>query len=190
MKYKFAKIISIITVVPILALLTTSWIYLCNSSVFNNDVIWYIVSIIFLTFIPISAYGLKKIIPNYKNAKRKEERKLAFIMAIIGYIVGLIVVLVFNAPKGTFIIFNTYFLSGIFLTFFNKVLNIKASGHACGVTSPIILLLYFIGFRTWYMILLLPIVYWARINQKRHSYKELIIGTLVGALCAIIAIII
>jgi len=190
LKEKFAKVISILTVVPIMALFTASWIYLYDSTVFNNEVKWYIASLVFLTFIPISAYGLKRILPNYKNTKRDGERKLAFIMAVFGYITGLITALVFNASQGVLIIFITYFISGILLTFFNKFIKIKASGHACGVAGPIVLILYFIGIRAWFVVLLLPIVYWARVAQKRHSYKELIIGTLVGVLSGIVAIII
>lgn len=190
MKSKLGKIISIVTVVPILAFITITWVYLNNSNVFNKNIIWYIISVIFISIIPVTAYGLKRIMPNYKNGGRKEERKLAFIMAIIGYTIGLIIALIFNAPLGTFVIFCTYFTAGIVLTFFNKALKIKASGHACGVASSVVLLLYFIGIRVWYMILLVPIVYWARVNQKRHSYRELIIGTLVGALSVLITIMI
>jgi hypothetical protein len=40
------------------------------------------------------------------------------------------------------------------------------------------------------MILLVPIVYWTRVNKKRHSYGELIIGTLIGALSVLITIMI
>jgi hypothetical protein len=190
MKSKFGKIISIVTVVPILAFLTITWVYLNNSSAFNKNIIWYMVSIIFISIIPVTAYVLKRIMPNYKNGGRKEERKLAFIMAIIGYTIGLIIAFVFNAPSGTFVIFCAYFIAGVVLTFFNKVLKIKASGHACGVASSVILLLYFIGHRVRYMILLVPIVYWARVNQKRHSYTELIIGTLIGALSVVFSIMI
>lgn len=187
MRCEFAKIISVITVVPIMAFFTTSWIYSCNPSVFGNGLAWYVISLAFLTFVPISAYPLKKIIPKYKNGKRAEERKLAFIMAVVGYVAGLIVVLFFNAPQGTLTIFSSYFLAGVFLTFFNKFLNIKASGHAGGVATPVVLLLHFIGIGAWYSILILPVVFWARMTQKRHTIKELITGTLVGALSAIIA---
>lgn len=190
MKLKLAKIISIITVVPIITFLTITGMYLYNSSTFNNSPIWYMNLIIFLTLLPISAYGLKNILPNYKNKGRKEERELAFIMALLGYTMGIIVAKVFNAPKGVVTIFFIYFISSILLTITNKLLRIKASGHACGIINSIIILLHFGGIRFWYMLLLLPLVYWARLTQKRHNYRELILGTLIGMVSGLIVLII
>lgn len=187
MKLRFAKLIGIITVVPIISFITITGMYLYNSSAFNNKPIWYIVPIIFLTLIPISAYGLKGILPSYKDKGRVGERKLAFVMAVIGYTLGVIVATLFNAPRGVLTILFTYFISGILLTIVNKVLKIKASGHACGTASSLVLFLYFFGIRFWYMVLLLPIVYWARLTQKRHTYVELIIGTLIGVFSGVIA---
>lgn len=187
MKVKFAKIISIITVVPIISFITITGIYLYKSSIFNNKLSWYISSLIFITLIPILAYGLKNIFPSYKDKGRIGERQLAFVMAVIGYTLGVIVAKLFNAPRGVLTIFLTYFISGILLTITNKVLKIKASGHACGTTSSLILFLCFFGIRFWYMVLLLPIVYWARLTQKRHTFIELIIGTLIGVFSGVIA---
>lgn len=73
-----------------------------------------------------------------------------------------------------------YLFSGAFLSFVNKGLKIKASGHACGISGPITLLINLIGINMLWLYLLMPVVFWARINLDRHTLRELIIGTFVG----------
>lgn len=77
---------------------------------------------------------------------------------------------------------------GGMLAFINKIVKVKASGHACGVSGPITLLYHFLGVPALWLFLLLPIVFWARINLKRHSFKDLVTGTLVGILSTVIAL--
>ncbi|EOD00543.1 hypothetical protein [Caldisalinibacter kiritimatiensis] len=189
MKVKVAKLISIITVVPFIALFILTLLYVSYKSIFANNYLWYLISVIFLTVIPFSAYILKNILPNYKNQGRKGERKLAFVMGVIGQITGTITAFVFDAPKGVKIIFLAYLMSGIVLSFTNGVIKFKASGHACGVSGPLTILIYFLGFRLLYTFLILPIVFWARLVLERHTVKELISGTLIGMLSTIIVLV-
>lgn len=189
MKLKLSKIISIISVVPLIAFYVLTVIYLHDRSIFGNFP-WYIMSILFLTVLPISAYGLKYIIPSVKAQGRLGERKLAFIMGIMGYIIGTSVCFIFNAPRSVKTIFLSYLFSGSLLAFINSVVRFKASGHACGISGPYILLLYFLGAKTWYIIFVLLPVFGARVNMGRHTYKELISGTIVGMFATTLAILI
>ncbi|MFU0801168.1 MAG: AcidPPc domain-containing protein [Xylanivirga thermophila] len=180
-KQKLAKFISVLTVVPIMAGATVTWVYFMNRDLFVNPY-WYLVCIGFLVIIPILAYPLKNLIPSIKKLGRKGERKLAFIMGVLGYVLGTIVCYVYDAPQIVKKIFLSYLVSGLTLSFFNLVLKIKASGHACGVSGPLTIILYYIGGYAWWAIIVIPMVFWARINLKRHTYKELFLGTTVGAL--------
>lgn len=188
MKEKIAKIISIVTVAPIVAFISLTLLYSSDKGRFNNNVLWYIISVVFLTLLPISAYALKPVLPNYKDKGREGERKLAFILAVIGYVIGTLWAVIFNAPKDVKIIFIIYLLSGVVLSFLNKVLKIKASGHACGVSGPVTFLLFFMGAKLWYIIIVLPLVFFARVSQKRHTYKELLLGTAVGVFSALMVL--
>lgn len=179
MKEKIYKIISILNVAPLIALYVLTAMYLHDKNIFAG-VFWYGVSIVFLTIMPISAYLLEHWLPRYKKAGRKGERRLAFIMCILGYVLGVAVSFIFHAPQGVRLLFLSYLVSGGLLTVVNSLFKYKASGHACGAAGPYVALLYFFGIRVWYVILLLVPVYWARINMGRHSLKELISGTLVG----------
>lgn len=109
-------------------------------------------------------------------------------MALTSYIVGTIICIILRAPTNLIIIFSSYLLSAVVLTFVNKVLKFKASGHTCGISGPMTLFIYFIGEKAWYAIILIPIVFWSRIKMRRHTIKELIAGTFVGIVSTVIVI--
>ena len=63
---------------------------------------------------------------------------------------------------------------------FNKAFHLKASGHACGVVGPVILLLYFklyipaiIG-----VVFIVP-VYIASLRTKQHTAPQLLGGSVI-----------
>lgn len=184
-----AKIISIITLVPVVAAATITWIYAMYSEFFISAW-WYVYCILFLVLIPISAYPLKYLFPSILNQGRRGERKLAFIMSVIGYVLGTLFCIIFKGPDIVLKIFLAYLISGIVLSFINKALKLKASGHACGISGPLTLLIYFIGWEAIWTVILLPLVYWSREKLGRHTGKELVIGTLVGVFSSLTALII
>lgn len=187
MKYKVAKIISLVTVVPVIAFLTILLSFLCRTRCFGG-IGWFIYSIVFLTIMPILAYPVHRIIPASREQGRKGERRLAFIFAVISYVLGTLFTFLFGAPIIVKKIFMAYLLSGVFLSFVNKVLKIKASGHACGVSGPITLLVNILGSNMLWLFLLMPVVYWSRINLGRHNIVELILGTIVGIVSTLVAV--
>lgn len=187
MKVKLAKLISILTVVPIIAFFLITLLYYNFHLEFRNSS-WYVYSLFFLTILPIMAYPLKRIIPVFKNQGRDGERKLAFILAVIGYVCGSIFAVILKAPMIVQKIFAAYLYSGVILYVINKFIHFKASGHACGVSGPITLLYSILGTKALWFYLILPLVFWARMTLKRHKMKELIAGTLVGIFSTIIAL--
>ena len=186
-KERIARIVSILTVVPLVALFTITLLYINFKEDFQGF-FWYFYSILFLTILPICAYPLKYILPSYRNSGRGGERKLAFILAILGYVLGSFFVFILKGSLIVKKIFSVYFTSGIILTFINKSLKFRASGHACGVSGPITLLYHFFGNPILFLYLIIPLIFWARIKLKRHTYKELIAGTLIGIFSTTIGI--
>lgn len=180
MKNKIYKIISIISVAPLVALYVLTAIYFHDKNIFGGNVLWYGISIFFLTLMPLSAYLLEHVLPAYKTAGREGERKLAFLMCIAGYVLGTIVSFAFRAPLVVKMIFTSYLVSGGILALVNSMTKLKASGHACGVAGPFVVLFYLLGIKVWYIILTLIPVFWARIAMGRHSLKELISGAMIG----------
>lgn len=182
MTAKLAKLISVITVVPLVAIGVTTLLYINERCLFYHSTSWYLFSLLFLGLIPVSAYGFKNVLPAYKNSGRAGERKLAFIFGTVSFIAGSALCFLFKAPNGVKIIFLAYTLSAVMLSLSNTASKFQASGHACGVSGPLVLFLFFLGYRFWYTFLLLPVVFWARLKIERHTMMELVAGALVGAL--------
>lgn len=187
MKEKIAKSISRVTVAPVMAFFTGVLSFIYRRNCFNGTG-WFIYTIVFLTVLPLLAYPLHKLIPKSREKARNGERKMAFILAIISYVLGTLITFVLDAPLIVKKIFMAYLLSGVFLSFVNKGLKFKASGHACGVSGPITLLTYLLGTKALWLFLLLPVVFWARINLGRHTVKELVAGTIVGIISTFAAV--
>ena len=189
MKQKVFKLISVVSVAPLVAFYVLTALYLHDKTIFGGS-LWYILSVIFLTLLPLSAYGFERLIPSIRKQGRKGERKLAFVMCIAGYVLGAAASLIFDAPQGIKMVFMGYLVSGGILAIVNSVIKIRASGHACGIAGPYIMLLYFFGRKVWYLIFLLVPIFWVRKRMGRHTYQELISGTLVGMLgtCLTIAL--
>jgi hypothetical protein len=147
---------------------------------FFANLTWYHAAVVLLTIIPLLAYPLKYAFPSVRSQGREGERKMAFIMANMGYVIGVIAAQALHAPRVLTFLFATYFVSGFILLLTNRFLNIKASGHACGLLGPIAFLIFLLRGASCYLVLLVPLVFWARLKLERHDMKQLIIGSLTG----------
>jgi hypothetical protein len=188
MKKEIAKIIGLITVAPIMAFGMLTLLYFTGNDNFSN-LGHYLLAIIYLTVLPILAYPLQKILPKFKDEGRAGQRKLAFIMVVFGYTLGIISALILKAPAQYLLIYLAYFLSGIILALINKLSKTKASGHACGVVGPIVMCIYLLGGYAWFFVLLMPIVFWSRLTMGRHTSKELLFGSAVSVFCTLLSIV-
>lgn len=176
--YKLAKIIRVLTVAPLMALIAFILIWIFNKGVFV-DCTSLILTILFIVAFPLFSYALQPFIPKFKKEGRKGQRKLAIIMSVIGYILGLALALILNLSEGTKMIFICYVMAGTLIFAFSKFTPIKASGHACGVAGPIVYLTYFLGLWSLFGLLILVPVYWCSLYMKRHTLRDLIFGTLI-----------
>lgn len=181
---KLAKTIRVITVPPIMVLALLLLAYWLRRDVFQSTS-ELLLSILFLMVIPISTYPLALVIPKYKHEGREGQRNIAFIMNIIGY-AGVVIWGWFAHVSDVLMqIHLTYFFSVCILLLFNKVFKIRASGHACSIAGPLILLVYLLGWAAFVpCALLFAAIVWASLYAKRHTPKELFWG----ALCAGIAL--
>jgi len=177
-----ARYVGVLTAPPLMGFATVRLMYLHDPTSFGYGCGWYWVALAFITEVPISAYILKSIIPSIRAQGRRGERKLAFIMSVVSYVVGTVFCLARKAPRAVSGLFLSYLASGALLAFVNAALKIRASGHACGFAGPLTYLARFV----WPVPVLLcaavalPIVYWARFRAGRHSLRELVSGTIIG----------
>lgn len=129
--------------------------------------------------------------PGIKAKGREGQRNLAFIMNLVGYGIALAWAILTNVRKELLLICLTYFLSVVFLSICNKGFHFRASGHASSFTGPLILMIYFIGWKVIIPALIIAaLIIWSSICLKRHTIKELAGGILVNIIAFIFSVII
>jgi len=174
----FAKIIRIISIPPIMIIALILLLYFLRPDIFRNAS-EAIILILLLGGMPILAYPTQKIIPPLRKKGRDCQRKLAFIFTLIGYAAALVWSIVVLLSDELLQVCLTYFMSVFILTFINKVLKTKASGHACSVFGPLIFTVYLIDWRFIFLnIVIAIIIFWSSLYLKRHTKKELFLGAL------------
>ena len=176
-----SKIIRRFTVPPIFAVLLMTTVYMTHPDYFGA--FWQLpVSILFLAILPTLAYPLQRFIPHFKDGGRKAQRTLAMIFSFLGYLGGTALSFITQAPSKLKLIFLEYLLCGILMIVLNKLFRIKASGHACGVVGPVLMLAY-LGLIIPALIcaaLVVP-VYVSSVKNKHHTIGQLIAGSIIPA---------
>lgn len=110
----------------------------------------------------------------------KRQRAASFVLMIISYPVGFLVLRLIKAPKIFEAIAVNYTLITLGLIIFNLVLRYKASGHAAGVAGPVAAMFYFLGIPAVPLISLIPLTIFARIAAKGHDFWQLIVGAVLS----------
>ncbi|HIW22259.1 MAG TPA: hypothetical protein H9887_09605 [Candidatus Dorea intestinavium] len=174
---KLAKFIRILTVPPLLVILMLSLLNYYKPELFGG-IRNYVISLLGLGICPILAYPLQSVLPKWKDKGREGQRSLAFLVSVISYALLAIYGLITGVDIKLQLIYNTYIFSVLLLLVLNKGLKIKASGHACSITGPLIFLIYFISWKlAFFCILIGGFSFWASIKLKRHTLKDLVIGS-------------
>ena len=180
-KEGIAKIIRAVTVPPVMVCALLLILY-CEKGQTIAGTLDIILSALLLGIVPLLAYPLSMWIPSLKGKGREGQRNLAFMLTFAGYLAALVYGLAAQVPQDLQLIHLTYFISVSILWVFNKLIRLRSSGHACSITGPLILIVYFIG---WKIVLpcvvLFALIVWASLTLQRHTAKELIWGALTAA---------
>lgn len=177
MKEQLAKAVRIVSVPPVMALALALSVYFGKPGVFDSvKELWW--TVFFLSVLPVSAYPVSYLLSSLHKQGREGQRNFAFFMTALSYPLLTAYAVITGGP-GFLLIAFTYLLSLVVLLLMNKVFSLRASGHACSVTGPLVLIGYFIGFKAiLWGILLYALIFWASLTTKRHTAKELIWGSL------------
>lgn len=140
---------------------------------------------LFTFFVPVLSMFLLRALgltSDFGVSKREERPKLLLPMAI-SFTVALIIS--FNSSSS--LLFTLYtvlvavFLVGSVITFFWKI-----SFHMIWSTLGVFFIIYSWQIPTLYLlVLLLPLIGWSRIQLKRHSLNQVVVGFLITLLCII-----
>ena len=181
-----AKVVRVATVPPILitGMLITLTIAVDD---FCGSGAQMVLAILLLGLVPVLAYPLQKLLPT-KGEVREEQRNMAFVLTFTGYLTALLCAVVGNCGRQLRYIIVSYFISMTLLLFLNKVLHVRASGHACSVTGTLYFLSFFLGARAVLpCILIAAAVVWASLRLKRHTIQEIFWGAAVCLPCIVLS---
>ena len=182
-----AKAVRVILVAPFMAalMLTLIWIIRPNSYL---DFGHYIYALVTLSIFPLLSYPVSYIVPQIRKKGRDGQRSLAIIFSVAGYVAGILGSIFFGAGRIELLIFLTYLLSGISIALCSFVFGVKASGHACGVSGPIAMMVYCLGLPFVALSALLGAVVWASLKVKRHTPLQLLLGSIIPIAAMLISL--
>lgn len=185
-----AKIFRVITVPPVMVSALFTILYFARRDIYSS-LSQLFISILFLGILPVLAYPAVELFPALKKNRRESERNFAFIFTAVGYIGGAVYALAANLSRDLTFVYFAYLFSAMLLIICNKVIKLRASGHSCSITGPILLLLTLTG---WQFIgpcaAVFAGVLWSSLYLKRHTLKEITLGALSAALGMVISLLI
>ncbi len=173
-----AHIVRIISVPPVMVAALILLLFTLRDDVFASTAEM-LISMAGLAILPVLAYPLSVIIPSIRQKGRDGQRSLAMYLSAVGYLGFFIYGFAAGAGNHVKLIYTGYFMSVVILLLANKVFHVRASGHACSVSGPLVYTAYFLGI--WGLVacvVLWGVIFWASIAMKRHTVREFFLGTL------------
>lgn len=184
---RIAKFIRILTVPPLMAAaLILTLRFSPAGGISSNSVA--LLSLLFLAVVPILAYPIAAAIKPLRDKGREGQRNAAFVMSVLGYTSAGVYGALIRLDAQVLFIYGTYFFSVVLLLLCNKLLKRRASGHACSVVGPMLLIIYFVG--GWAVPICLAAYcasFWASVALKRHTVREYLLGTVCCVLAGVIS---
>ena len=175
------------TVPPVTAAILVIVLYLADTDVFRS---WLDVAatVFCLSVLPTLAYPLSAVIPRLHARGREGQRDFAFLLSCVGYIAATVYSAAMHRSRGLIFICAIYLFSVLLLLIANKLLNLRASGHACGATGPLLIGVYYFKMLGFIIAALIyALMLWASLRIKRHTAKELFFGTGACVLACVLA---
>lgn len=185
---KIAHVIRIISAPPFMVSILLALLSWRRKDIFTSQiqVVWLVVT---LGIIPVLAYPLQKILPSKtEESSRERERNLAFGLSVLGYTMAFLWSLMTQVSSQVRMICTTYFVSVILLVVCNRLLHVRASGHACSCTGPLLFLVYFVSWKVIVpCVLAATLIGWSSLTLKRHTMRDLLMGMIVCVISFAIA---
>jgi hypothetical protein len=167
--------------VPLLSGALVTFIFFKMPTDIPNRLVGFGWALVFISLIPLAS--LLFYIPGpIKDWARviQRQRTASFVLMIISYPIGFIVLRLIQAPRIFEAIAVNYTLITLGLIIFNLILRYKASGHAAGVAGPVAAMFYFFGIPAVPLATLIPLTIFARLAAKGHNIWQLLVGAVLS----------
>lgn len=175
--------------VPVLSGLLVTYFFCRLPEGTANATSGYIWSLVFMSIIPLLSLFFYIPVKNEETQKTVHRQRVAsFVLMMISYPIGWLVLSRIQAPKIFVAIAATYTFVTLGLVVVNLLFRYKASGHAAGVSGPVATMIFVYGIIATPLLVLLPLVTWARLAAKGHSFWQTVVGATLSGLIAIVVL--
>ena len=151
------EVLSQLLNVPVLSGLLLTFLYFKLPAAEPNALKGLIWALVFVSIIPLTS--LFFYIP-VRNEEKKitvhRQRTASFVMMMVSYPIGWVVLSQIHAPRIFTAMAATYTFVTVGLIVFNLLLHYKASGHAAGVSGPVASMIFLYGVIATPLLLLAP----------------------------------
>jgi membrane-associated phospholipid phosphatase len=153
----------------------------------NISIYWTFISLIFSGIVSLFVlWGVKRKLFTNIDISNRKQRIIAYpfvvgVVALFAFTVHL-----FSGPTGLIESSILFVVGLIILDFVNS--RIKASIHVGSVAAFFTGIAYMYGGAFYILLLLIPLVAWARVLEKKHTVPETIVGAICGSLLTLSAI--
>ncbi len=182
---KFAKILSHIFDGSFISI--PVYFIICFAVVKNpSDALgWAFLCILFGMLIPYLYvfFLFKRKLINDLHVPNREDRIKPLIIAIISYIMGYFVLYILKAPLFLKTVFIISIISAVILTTLTYFW--KVSFHTSWITSVTITSYILFGKWVLFLLLLIPVVGWARVKIKRHTVMQVALGAVISGIISV-----
>jgi hypothetical protein len=178
-RQKLASLVSAILNAPLITLLTFIPLILKYG---NGDTLrLFAVTSLFGCFLPLGTVVamLKTGVISDFYATKRLERFIPFLATITSYVMGVVALVMVNAPTPITALMACYIVNGLVLLVIT--FKWKISIHTSGITSPVTALVYLLGTRMLPLFMLFLPVAWARLELKAHDKKQITAGAVISS---------
>ena len=182
------EVLSQVLNVPVLSGLFVTYLYFRLRNLEANALNGYLWAMVFISIIPLCSLFFYIPVHNEETKKTVHRQRVAsFVLMMVSYPIGWLVLALMNAPRIFIAVAATYTFVTLGLIIFNLLLRYKASGHAAGVSGPVASMIYIYGLFAAPLLVLLPLVTWARLAARGHSFWQTVVGaTLSGVISVVV----
>lgn len=175
---KLTRIISTLFVPPSFTIVVFTFFAFTLETELTQRLITFLVALLFGFIAPIILFVVlrkrKKLAD--LDASIKEERTLPFVIGTGFYLVGLIILLIFNVNIISIAFWFCYISNTMITILINK--HWKISAHAMGSAGPLAAITFCLGPQMLFFSFITFLVGWSRVQLKVHTIAQVIGGIL------------
>ena len=146
----------------------------------NTAMYWTLISFLFSGIVSgFVLVGVKLKFFNNIDVSNRKQRVILYPFAVAVVLLFAMLIYFQNGPSNLTLGAILFVIALVILDLINR--TIKASIHVASVCAFFTGLIYLFGGYSFLLVLLIPLVAWARVVEKKHTPKE----TIVGAICGV-----